>query len=95
VVTFVPPSAWFVGGRSLEEAGLSSFWLDVKVTDRSNTKREKAAFLAEVYAAMGELLGPLHPASYIVVHDVAADSYGIGGISKEQRHRMRETVGLL
>jgi 4-oxalocrotonate tautomerase len=95
IVTFVPPSEWVVGGRSLEEAGLSSFWLDVKVTGRTNTRGEKAAFLAEVFVAMSRILGPLHVASYIMVHEVAADSYGFGGVSQEQRYRMRAAAGFL
>jgi len=85
-VTFVPPAQWTVGGRTLQDQGLASFWLDIKVTEGTNTKDEKAAYLREVFSFFRELLGPLHDESYILVHDVRADAYGYGGQSQEARY---------
>jgi len=85
-IQVVPPERWIVGGRSLAEQGLASFWLDIKVVDGSNSKDEKAVYLAEVFALMEKLLGPLHPESYILVHDVRADAYGYGGTTQEERY---------
>ncbi|MFG1465526.1 4-oxalocrotonate tautomerase [Xanthobacter sp. DSM 24535] len=85
-VDFLDPALWFVGGRSLAEAGLASFWLDIAVVDGTNTKDEKATYLAAVFAAMGDLLGPLHPESYILVREVKADAYGYGGRTQESRY---------
>src|SRR5204863_1879446 len=56
-LTFVAPSNWIVGGRSLKDQGLASFWLDIKVTAGTNTKDEKAAYLTEIFAFMREHLG--------------------------------------
>jgi 4-oxalocrotonate tautomerase len=84
-VSFVAPEHWIVGGRSLASQGLASFWLDIKVTDSTNTKTEKAEFLREIFASMGRLLGPLHEESYVLVHDVRADAYGYGGKTQEFR----------
>jgi 4-oxalocrotonate tautomerase len=77
---------WFCGGPSLAEQGVASFWLDIHITDGTNTKEEKAAFVAAAFRTMGELLGPLHEESYIHVHDVRADGYGCGGVTQEQRY---------
>ena len=55
------------------------------MTDSTNTKDEKARYLAEVFAAMAKLIGPLHEESYILVHDVRADAYGYGGLTQEHR----------
>jgi 4-oxalocrotonate tautomerase len=85
-VNFVPPQHWVVGGRSLEEQGLASFWLDIKVTESTNTKDEKAQYIREVFAFMREVLGPLHSESYILVHDARADAYGYGGLTQEHRY---------
>ena len=41
-VTYVDPRDWIVAGRSLAEQGKSSFFLDIKVVDETNTKAEKA-----------------------------------------------------
>ena len=54
--------------------------------DGTNTKGELAAFLAAVFAAMGELLGPLHEESYALVHEVPAHAYGYGGLTQEHRY---------
>jgi 4-oxalocrotonate tautomerase len=77
---------WFCGGQSLAAAGLASFWLDIRVTDGTNTKDEKAAFVAAAFREMGKLLGPLHEESYCHVHDVRADAYGYGGLTQERRY---------
>lgn len=77
---------WFVGGQSLADAGVAGFWLDIRITDGTNTKDEKAAFIAATFAAMGELLGPLHEECYVHVHDVRADAYGYGGLTQEKRY---------
>ena len=37
IVTTVPPEDWFCGGRSLADAGLASVWLDIHITDGTNT----------------------------------------------------------
>ena len=90
IVSRVPTDDWFCGGRSLTDAWLASFWLDIHVTDGTNTKDEKAAFIAAVYASMEKLLGPLHEESYVHVHDVRDDAYGYGGLTQGRRYIERQ-----
>ena len=85
-IEYVSPEDWVVGGKSLAEHGQASFWLDIKVVDGTNTKDEKALYLAEVFALMGRILGSLHPESYVLVHEVPADAYGFGGLTQEHRY---------
>jgi len=59
----VPGERRFCGGVSLADKGLASFWLDIRITESTNTKDEKAAFIAETFRAMEALLGPLHEES--------------------------------
>lgn len=80
------PDSWFIGGQSVAEHKLATFWLDIKIVESTNTKDEKARFIAEVFRAMGQLIGPLHEESYVHVHDVHAHAYGYGGITQEQRY---------
>ena len=86
IVQIADPADWFCGGRSLAEAGHASFWLDIHITDGTNTKDEKAAFIAETFAAMSRLLGPTHEESYVHVHDVRDDAYGFGGLTQGRRY---------
>lgn len=85
-LTYVPPEQWVVGGNTLAAQGKNSFYFDIKVVDGTNTKDEKARYVAECFAAFGQLLAPLHEESYIHVQDVRADAYGFGGLTQEYRY---------
>jgi 4-oxalocrotonate tautomerase len=73
-------------GRTLAEQKLASYWIDIHVTEGTNTKDEKAAYLAAVFRRMGELLGPLHHETYLHVDEVRGDAYGFGGLTQERRY---------
>jgi len=85
-IDYVPPEQWVVGGATLAVQGKNSFYFDIKVVDGTNTKDEKAQYVAECFAALGKLLHPLHEESYIYVHDVKAEAYGFGGWTQEYRY---------
>lgn len=84
-IDYVDPDDWIVGGSSLTEQGKSSVYFDIKITDETNTKTEKARYIQEAFAAFGKLLGNLHDESYIYVQDVRAAAYGYGGQTQERR----------
>ena len=86
VVKSVDAADWFAGSKSLAEQRLASFWLDIHVTEGTNTKDEKAAYIAAMFERMGELLGPLHNESYLHVDEVRGDAYGFGGLTQERRY---------
>ncbi|MEZ5611225.1 MAG: hypothetical protein R3E45_12395 [Rhodocyclaceae bacterium] len=84
-VEFVDPRRWRIGGKRLADSGHSAFHLDVKITDGTNTKAQKAAYLRRVFDDLAALLPTLDPASYIVIDDVRADAWGFGGRTQEAR----------
>ena len=84
-IDYVEPEHWIVGGSSLAAQRKSSFYFDIKVVDETNTKAEKAQYIAEVFDAFGALLGDLHEESYVYVHDVRPTAYGFGGRTQEYR----------
>ncbi|HYI28463.1 MAG TPA: 4-oxalocrotonate tautomerase family protein [Bradyrhizobium sp.] len=86
IVKSVEAADWFAGGRSLADQKLASFWLDVHVSEGTNTKDEKADYIAAIFRRMGELLGPLHHETYIHVDEVRGDAYGFGGLTQERRY---------
>lgn len=86
IVRSVDAADWFAGGKSLAEQKLASYWIDVHVSEGTNTKDEKAAYLAAVFARMAELLGPLHEETYLHVDEVKGDAYGFGGLTQERRY---------
>ena len=86
IVKSVDAADWFAGGKSLAEQKLASYWIDTHASEGTNTKDEKAAYLAAVFARMGELLGPLHEETYLHVDEVKGDAYGFGGLTQERRY---------
>src|ERR1700730_18450597 len=63
IVKSVDAADWFAGGRSLAEQKLASYWLAIHVPESTNTRDEKAAYLAAMFKRLAELLGPLHEES--------------------------------
>ena len=84
-VSHLDPAHWFVGGPSLQEQGKSSFFLDVLISDETNTAAEKARYIAAVHAAMQAALGALHDTSYIHVHEARQAAWGYGGLTQQFR----------
>ena len=91
-VEYVSASEWFIGGTSLASQGLATFYLDIKITEGTNTKNQKADYIQKVFAAFESVLGSLNPASYIVIHEVRADSWGYEGATQEFRYIKGKTL---
>lgn len=86
IVKSVDAADWFAGGKSLADEKLASYWLDIHISEGTNTKDEKAAYLAAMFKRLEELLGPLHNESYLHVDEVRGDAYGFGGLTQERRY---------
>src|SRR6478736_560681 len=56
-IDYVDPADWIVGGRSLAEQGKSSVYFDIKITDETNTKDEKAEYIRQAFEGFARLLG--------------------------------------
>lgn len=85
-IDYVAPAEWFIAGAPVAGQPFSTFHVDIKVTEGTNTKDEKAAFVSRVFAAIELIIGPVAPASYIVVHEVRGDSWGYQGETQEYRY---------
>ena len=86
-IDYVDPRDWIAGGKTLAEQGKSSVYFDVKVTDETNTKDEKARYILEAFQGFAAILGDLHEESYIYVQDVRGTAYGYGGKTQEYRYQ--------
>lgn len=91
-VEFIPRRQWFIAGRSTEELGRTAFFLDVRISDGTNTKDEKARYVAAMFAELDRLLGGVDQESYVHVDDVRADAYGYGGLTQERRYVQSKPV---
>lgn len=86
-ISYIDPLHWIVGGKTLAAQMKSSVYVDIKVTDETNTKSEKAAYIKAVFSGFEDMLGDLHHESYIYVEDVRAAAYGYGGRTQEYRYQ--------
>ena len=84
-VQYVDQADWFIDGESLEQLGFNSFFVDARITDGTNTKAEKSAYIRAVFESVRRILGGAHPISYVHADDVRADGYGFGGLTQEHR----------
>lgn len=80
LVEFVPQNAWSVGGKNVP-----TFYLDIKITKGTNTKAQKAQYIQAIYKEFEKLLGQIHKASYVLIHEIDADAWGFEGITQESR----------
>lgn len=85
-IDYIDRDCWVVGGKLLSEQNKSSFYFDIKVTDETNTKDEKAQYIREAFKGFERILGDLHEESYVYVADVRATAYGYGGETQEFRY---------
>src|SRR3954454_9025157 len=51
-VEYVAPEHWFIAGTSAAELDRAAFFVDVRISDGTNTKDEKAEFIRRTYEAM-------------------------------------------
>ena len=84
-IRYLEPAHWIVGGQSLAVQDKSSAYVEIKITDETNTRAEKAAYIQAVYNGLLALMPYVHSESYIHVDDVPAGAYGYGGKAQEFR----------
>src|SRR5262245_66104387 len=54
------PADWFCAGHSLAQSGLAAVRLEIRITEGTNTKHEKAAFIAAATKRMRQTTARLH-----------------------------------
>ena len=89
VIDDVPAARWHIGGSDVQ--GATAF-LEISITQGSNTAQEKAAFIAAGFAELQNQVGdgqPLASASYVVVRELPASDWGYGGQTQAARKLVR------
>jgi 4-oxalocrotonate tautomerase len=81
-IQYVDPEQWFVQGARTAPA----YFVEIRVTEGTNTKNDKAEYVARVHAVLDSILGGSGPSSYVEIAEVHADAYGFGGLTAERRY---------
>ncbi len=85
-VSFVPDYLWFVNSVSLAHLKTKSFHLNIKISDSTNLKIDKANYIDAVHKALTAILGNIHPVSYTAIEETKADAYGYEGLTIEYKY---------
>lgn len=84
-VDVIPQSQWVIGGQVLSDDSVS-FYLDIKITEGTNTKQEKSYYVHNTFEKIANILSDISPVSYIVIDSIPADSWGYAGQTQEFRY---------
>ena len=85
LVESAEPGDWIVAGSSVADQKVGTFYVEVSITEQTNTKDETTEWVRRVYDEMNALVGPVHEASYVLVHAVDGDAYGYSGLTQNLR----------
>lgn len=77
-------NSWSVNSEILTE-NTTCFYVDVKITLGTNNEKEKSSFIKEMNNFLRILFPNSVEASYIIIDEIAADSWGYNGISQKVR----------
>ncbi len=78
----LPAARFCIGGQASTQAVAC---LEINITAGTNSAQEKRQFVHDAHALLGNLLGDLHPASYVIVRELPAGDWGYGGLTQQER----------
>ena len=73
---------WAIAGAPVTRVAAH---MDVKITTGTNTSEQKARLVEEAWRLLDAVIGGLPEATYVVVHEVAADAWGYAGRTQADR----------
>lgn len=84
------PQQWSVNANQLTAKEPTGAYVDIKVTDQTNTPEEKAEMISKTVKMLQDVVGIIQEACYVVIDDISADSWGYNG--KTQAFRAASKV---
>ncbi|MEW8289744.1 MAG: tautomerase family protein [Candidatus Thiodiazotropha endolucinida] len=91
MVQSLPSANWAIGVEALNDH-LRAAQVDITITAGTNTAEEKAGMIDAIHQMLNDRVGPLAEASYVVIHEVAADAWGYAGRTQQSRQQMRQLI---
>ncbi|MGH1405358.1 MAG: tautomerase family protein [Rhodomicrobiaceae bacterium] len=79
---------WAIGSKRMSMSSSSAVYMDIKVTQGTNTAEEKSDMIRQSTLMLKKIIGPIAEASYVVIHEVAGDSWGYNGLTQLARAQM-------
>lgn len=82
LINSLQQAPWTIDSKGLQKP---TAYVDIKITQGTNTEQEKAELISVIYQLLQSVLGELEEASYIVIHEINAGDWGYGGLSQAAR----------
>ncbi len=79
------PRQWSVNANQLTAKEPTGAYVDIKVTDQTNTPEEKAEMISKTVKMLQDVVGIIQEACYVVIDDISADSWGYNGKTQAAR----------
>lgn len=80
---------WAINGMPISSGGDIAVHMDIKVTEGTNSRDEKASMIKQSSDMLKDVMGPVAEVSYIVIHDLSGDSWGYDGQTQFERAQQR------
>lgn len=72
---------WYINGQKQSIA----VHLDIYITNGTNTEKEKSEMITKANQLIKNVVGVIPEASYIIIKDIEADSWGFDGLTQKER----------
>jgi len=79
------PNLWAANASVLTTKDPVGAYVDIKVTEGTNSPEEKAEMLSQTVKMLQEIVGVVQEACYVVIDDIPANSWGYNGKSQAAR----------
>lgn len=85
------PKQWATNSNQLTKEEPTGAYVDIKVTDGTNTPEEKSEMIYQTVEMLKNVVGTIQEACYVVIHDIPANSWGYNGKTQEERAKIKNT----
>lgn len=79
------PRFWSTNAFILNQNEPVGAYVDIKVTEGTNTPDEKARMIFETVNMLRDIIGVMQKACYVVIDDIPANSWGYNGKTQAER----------
>jgi 4-oxalocrotonate tautomerase len=86
------PQQWSVNANQLTALESTGAYVEIKVTDQSNTRKEKAEMISATSKMLQDVAGLMQEACYVVIDDISADSWGYNGKTQAARAMTKQSI---
>lgn len=76
---------WSTNSMTLNQEDPVSAYVEIKVTQGTNTADEKSAMIAATVNMLKEVMGTIQEACYVVIDEIPANSWGYDGKTQAER----------